>query len=62
NHFNVGYMKPIISEMHDQIRPYVSKDPYIKGNIVKFDNEPEFILKFIEARANYINSRLHKLD
>lgn len=24
-------MKPIIQEMHDQIRPYVPKDPYIKG-------------------------------
>jgi spore coat protein H len=62
NHFNVAYMEPIIQEMHDQIRPYVSKDPYIKGNIVKFDDEPEYILKFIEARAKYINSRLHKLD
>lgn len=28
----------------------------------KFDNEPEFILKFIEARAKYINSRPFKLD
>ncbi|WP_458353033.1 CotH kinase family protein [Peribacillus frigoritolerans] len=62
NHFNVGYMEPIIHEMHEQIRPYVSKDPYIKDNIVEFDNEPAFILKFIEARAKYINSRLHKLD
>ncbi|CRH67220.1 Inner spore coat protein H [Chlamydia trachomatis] len=55
-------MKPIIQEMHDQLRPYVSKDPYIKGNIEKFDDEPEFILKFIEARAKYINSHLYKLD
>ncbi|WP_421154810.1 CotH kinase family protein [Peribacillus simplex] len=47
-------MKPIIQEMHDQIRPYVPKDPYIKGGKEKFDNEPEFILKFIEARAKYI--------
>ncbi|CAH0207730.1 Inner spore coat protein H [Peribacillus sp. Bi96] len=60
--FNVKYMKPIISEMHDQIRPYVSKDPYIKDKKDKFDNEPDFILKFIKARAKYVNSQLYKLD
>lgn len=60
--FNVKHMKPIIQGMHDQISPYVSKDPYIKDNKKTFDNEPDFILKFIESRAKYIKGRLHKLD
>ncbi|PJN86856.1 CotH kinase family protein [Bacillus sp. mrc49] len=60
--FNVGHMKPIIIGLHDQISPYVPKDPYIKDNQDIFDNEPDFILKFIENRAKYINGQLHKLD
>ncbi|WP_285769393.1 CotH kinase family protein [Peribacillus sp. SI8-4] len=61
-HFNVARMKPIIFGMHDQLSPYVPNDPYIRVNKAIFDNEPDFILKFIDDRAKYIRSQLYKLD
>ncbi|WP_422397626.1 CotH kinase family protein [Sporosarcina psychrophila] len=60
--FNVEYMKPKIQAMHNLIRPYVLKDPYEKDNIAVFDQEPDFILAYIEARGNYIRSQLDTLD
>ncbi|WP_057912385.1 CotH kinase family protein [Peribacillus muralis] len=60
--FNVDHMKPIIIGMHEQISPYVPKDPYIKDNKQIFDKEPDFILKFIEERAQYVKGQLYKLD
>ena len=60
--FNVSYMKPKIQEMHDLIRPYVQKDPYQKDNMAVFDEEPAFIMTYIEARGNYIRSQLGMLD
>ena len=62
NQFNVDYMKPKIQAMHDLIRPYIQKDPYEKDNIHLFDKEPEYILDYIEARANYIRGKLDILD
>ncbi|MFJ7829754.1 CotH kinase family protein [Peribacillus sp. NPDC097284] len=62
NQFNVEYMEPIIQGMHSLIKPYVPRDRYVRDNIEAFENEPNFILKYIEARAKYIRSQLHKLD
>ncbi|MFC4355027.1 CotH kinase family protein [Chryseomicrobium palamuruense] len=62
NKFNVDYLKPKIQGMHDLIRPYIQKDPYKKDDIHLFDEEPEYILDFIEARANYIREKLDTLD
>lgn len=60
--FNVAYMKPKIQELHDLIRPYLLKDPYAKDNIDVFDQEPEFICAYIEARGKYIRSQLGRLE
>ena len=60
--FNVDYMKPKIQAMYNLIRPYVQKDPYEKDNIDVFDEEPDFIFAYIEARGNYIRSQLDALD
>ncbi len=59
--FNVDYMKPKIQAMHNLIRPYVQKDPYEKDNLDVFDEEPDFICAYIEARGNYIRSQLDAL-
>ena len=47
--------------MHKLIRPYVQKDPYEKDNLDVFDEEPDFICAYIEARGNYIRSQLDAL-
>lgn len=62
NQFNIEYLKPKIMGMYDQIRPYIEKDSYIKDKIDLFDKEPDFILKYIEARANFIRNNLDNLD
>ncbi|WP_342601225.1 CotH kinase family protein [Psychrobacillus sp. FSL H8-0483] len=62
NQFNVDFMKPIIQSMHDLIRPYIQIDPYKKDDIHLFDQEPEYILNFIEARSKYIREKLDTLD
>ncbi len=62
NQFNVDYLKPKIQGLHELIRPYFLEDPYKKDDILLFDKEPEYILNFIEARANYIKGKLDTLD
>lgn len=62
NQFNVTYMEPIIQNMYTLIKPYILKDPYVRNNVEFFEKEPDFILKYIEARAKYINSQLYKLE
>ncbi|MBB4822787.1 spore coat protein H [Sporosarcina luteola] len=61
NQFTVDYLKPKIQTMHEQIRPYVQLDPYKKGGMDHFDREPDYILKFIEARSVYIQKELQFL-
>jgi spore coat protein H len=60
--FTIEYMKPKIQSMYNQIRPYIEKDSYMRGNIDIFDKEPDFICEFIEARANFIRNNLAILD
>lgn len=60
--FTLEFLKPKIEEMHTLIRPYVLNDPYEKENIEKFDQEPDFICRFIEGRSKFIKSHLYKLD
>nr|WP_281251483.1 CotH kinase family protein [Paenisporosarcina indica] len=62
NQFKVDYLKLKIQGLHDLIRPYIQEDPYKKDDIHLFDKEPEYILNFIEARANYIKRKLDTLD
>lgn len=61
NQFTVDYLKPKIQTMYEQIRPYVQLDPYKKGGLNRFDQEPDYILKFIEARSAYIQKELQFL-
>lgn len=62
NQFNVTHMEPIIQNMYSLIKPYIQKDPYVRNNVEFFEKEPDFILKYIDARAKYINSQLYKLE
>lgn len=63
NHqFTLEYLKPKILAMHEQIRPYVLLDPYERNNIELFDQEPDFICRYIEGRSNFIRSQLPNLD
>lgn len=58
NQFTVGYMKPIVYQMHEELKPYILKDPYVKNNIEQFYEEPAFILSFIKDRTAYIKNNL----
>ncbi|NEU29213.1 spore coat protein [bacterium LRH843] len=60
NQFTLEFMEPRIQELYTQLRPYVLKDPYKVDSIQEFDDEPEFICKFISDRNNYIRSELKK--
>ncbi|TCP24508.1 spore coat protein H [Scopulibacillus darangshiensis] len=56
--FTVDFQKPKIMAMHDQLRPYVLKDPYISSDIDRFDDEPDFIFDFINKRNHYLKKHL----
>ncbi len=58
NQFTVEYMKPIVYQMHEELKPYILKDPYVKNNIAQFYEEPAFILSFIKDRTAYIKNNL----
>lgn len=58
NQFTVEYMKPIVYQMHEELKPYILKDPYVKRNIEQFYEEPAFILSFIKDRTTYIKNNL----
>ncbi|PFT58714.1 CotH kinase family protein [Priestia megaterium] len=58
NQFTVEYMKPIVYQMHEELKPYILKDPYVKNNIEQFYEEPAFILSFIKDRTAYIKNNL----
>ena len=63
NHqFTLEFLKPKIHSLHELIRPVVLTDPYEKVNIDLFDQEPEFMYRYIEGRAKFIKSQLYKLD
>lgn len=63
NHqFTTEYLNPKIDRLASQIRPFVLKDPYLKENIGLFDQEPEFISRYINARTSYLKSKLSILD
>ncbi|MBM7645109.1 spore coat protein H [Scopulibacillus daqui] len=60
--FTVGYLKEKILSMHELLRPYVLKDPYIKKDIDIFDEEPKLILAFIKDRNLYLKKHLSDLE
>jgi spore coat protein H len=62
NQFTLEFMKPKIDSLYELIRPVVQVDPYEKENLAIFDQEPDFICRYIEARAKFIKSQLYKLD
>lgn len=62
NQFTTEYMNNKINQLVSQIRPYLLIDPYEKEKIEQFDQEAEFISRYIQARTKYIKSKLAKLD
>lgn len=62
NQFTVAHLQPKVEALHALIRPYMLKDPYQKDKIDVFDQEPSYILDFIEARGDFIRSQLSKLE
>ncbi|MFY4777388.1 CotH kinase family protein [Metabacillus sp. RGM 3146] len=58
NHFTIDILSPIITQLHENIRPYVLQDPYKKQQIEHFDNEPSFICQFISEKNQYLRNRL----
>lgn len=59
--FTVEALEPRITKLHKQLRPYLSFDPYKKKSIDQFDNEPNFILRFISDRNLYLRKHLKDL-
>lgn len=60
--FTLDFLQPKIEKLHNLIRPFLLKDPYVREKIEKFDQEPRFIYEYIEDRKNYLKNRLYKLD
>lgn len=60
--FTVDYMEDKVLTLHQSIRPELLLDPYKKGKIDLFDQEPDFIFQFIRKRNDYLKSKLKKLD
>jgi spore coat protein H len=60
--FTLEQMNPKIERLTNNLRPYVSRDPYKKHAIEQFDREPAVIADFIEKRRRYIKEQLYKLD
>ncbi|WP_242837422.1 CotH kinase family protein [Desulfitobacterium metallireducens] len=59
--FTVAALEPQIINLHKQLRPYLSLDPYKKKSINLFDSEPELILQFISDRNSYLRNHLNDL-
>ncbi|MGE7836155.1 CotH kinase family protein [Viridibacillus arvi] len=59
--FTEQYQKPLIEKLYNSIRPYIQKDPNMKDNTATFDDEPQYILRFIQARNMYMESKLNGL-
>ncbi len=59
--FTIEALEPIITNLHRQIRPYITLDPYKKKSIDMFDNEPELILRYISNRNRYLREHLKDL-
>lgn len=56
--FTLAYLKPKIESMYLLIRPYLLMDPYKKESMDLFDQEPDYIYRFMESRAAFIKSKL----
>jgi spore coat protein H len=62
NEFTLEYMRPKIEQLYFLLLPHELNDLYIyKGNIQKFDAEPDFIYEFIVKRNTYLKNRLSTL-
>ncbi|WP_223590098.1 CotH kinase family protein [Neobacillus bataviensis] len=57
-HFNSKVQEPIINELFETIKPYMSLDPYITSTPDKIDEEKEVIFDFIQKRNDYIRNEL----
>lgn len=60
--FTIEYQNQKIDHMISEVRPYLLQDPYEKEKISQFDQEPDFISRYIKARTKYIKSKLSILD
>ncbi|XJZ25742.1 CotH kinase family protein [Bacillota bacterium Lsc_1132] len=56
--FTVEYITPKIEKMHNLLRPYVARDPFIKDKTQAFDQEPVYICQFIKDRNLYLRKKL----
>ena len=61
NQFTVDYLKPKIVGMHSLLRPYLLLDPHKKDSIDLFDQEPDYIFRFIEERSAFIKREVELL-
>ncbi|TEB12568.1 CotH kinase family protein [Pelotomaculum propionicicum] len=60
--FTVDFLKPIITSLYKMLRPYILLDPYKQKDMVIFDSEPEFIIRFIAERNSYLREHLSDLE
>jgi spore coat protein H len=59
--FTDQLQKPLIENLQHTIRPYINKDPNLKNKLAAFDQEQEYILRFIRERNKYLASKLDSL-
>ena len=56
--FTVQELEKEINDLHQLLRPYAVNDTFLKNKLSYFDSEPDFILKYIHDRVNYIKKEL----
>lgn len=59
--FNVTYLEDKVMSLHSSLRPYILMDPHFQKEIDLYDQEPSFILQFIEDRGAYLRQELRYL-
>ncbi|MGG1675533.1 CotH kinase family protein [Neobacillus sp. NRS-1170] len=58
NDFTLKVQEPIINNLFETIKPYMSLDPYITSNPEAIDEEKKVIFDFIQKRSSYIMDEL----
>ena len=58
--FTPEFMEPQIIQLYNHLAPFVLEDPYLKNELSKFKQEPDYILSFIKKRNRFLRGDMDK--
>ncbi|WP_232490246.1 CotH kinase family protein [Neobacillus cucumis] len=58
NQFTVNNLEPIITDLFNELKPYISLDPYLTINEQTLEKEKLYILRFIKKRNSYLKEKM----